>query len=178
MTNYLSIFIPHYTARTAPLRTLTEKDVAWNWGHLEQQAFEDVKQALTSDKVLAYFVPKRKTAIVTDAGPKGISAILLQNVNNMDKKVIAYSSRALTDAETRYSQLEKEALAILHGCEKFRVYLIGSTFEVYTDHLPLVNLLNKPNKKIPLRLERWALRLQAYNFTVKHIKGTLNPADY
>ena len=151
MTNYLSRFIPHYSARTAPLRTLTEKDVAWNWGHLEQQAFEDLKQALTSDKVLAYFDPKRKTAIVTDAGPKGISAILLQNVNNMDKKVIAYSSRALTDAETRYSQLEKEALAILHGCEKFRVYLIGSIFEVYTDHLPLVNLLNKPNKKIPSR---------------------------
>ena len=178
MTNYLSRFIPLYSAKTAPLRTLTEKDVTWNWGHLEQQAFEELKQALTSDKVLTYFDPKRKTAIVTDAGPNGISAILLQNVNNMDKKVVAYSSRALTDAETRYSQLEKEALAILHGCEKFRVYLIGSTFEVYTDHLPLVTLLNKPNKKIPLRLERWALRLQAYNFTVKHIKGTLNPADY
>ena len=135
------------------------------------EAFEDLKQELTADKGLAYFDPKRKTTIVTDAGTNGISAILLQNVSNMDKKVIAYSSRG-----NALQPIRKVSTGYSAWMRKLSVYLIGSTFEMYTEHLPLVTLVNKPNKKIPLHLERLALHLQEHNFTVKHIKGTLNPA--
>ena len=126
-----------------------------------------------------YFEPSKATTIVTDAGPIGVSAILMQHSpNQTDYRVVAYSSRTLTDVEKRFSQIKKECLGILHACEKSRMYLLGGKFTVPTDHKPLVSLLMNPNSIIPLRIERWSLRLQEYDFEVKHIKGQFNPADY
>ena len=179
MTNFLSRFIPDYAELSAPLRNLTKKEVQWTWGSEQQQSFKKLKSTLCSKYVMSYFTTSKETTIVTDAGPSGVSAILLQHSPNAeDYRVVSYSSRSLSDVERRYSQLEKECLAILHGCEKFNIYLAGSHFNILTDHKPLVSLLSNPNSVLPLRIERWCLRLQGYNYTVRHIKGTFNPADY
>ena len=69
-------------------------------------------------------------------------------------------------------------MGILHGCEKFRLYLLETKFRVLTGHKPLVELLNNPNAIIPLQIERWLLRLQAYDFEVSHTQGHFNPTDY
>ena len=179
MTNFLSRFIPKYSEICSPLLQLTKKDVPWNWGVLQQQSFERLKLELSSGQVMTYFNPAKAITLVTDAGPAGLSAILMQHTPDKDDfQVVAYSSRTLTDVEKRYSQLEKECLGILHGCEKFRLYLLGGSFTILTDHKPLVSLLNKPSARIPLRIERWSLRLQDYDFNIQHIKGEFNPADY
>ena len=134
---------------------------------------------LSSKPLMTYFDTEKETTIITDAGPTGLSAILLQHTkHNTDYQIIAYLSRTLTNVEQRYSQIEKECLGILHGCEKFRMYLLGGPFTVLTDHIPLVTLLNNSNTTIPLRIERWSLRLQEYHFDIKHIQEKFNPADY
>ena len=83
----------------------------------------------------------------------------------------------LTPAEQNYSQLEPECLAIVHECEKFRVYILGAHFEIITDHKPFVNLFDNAQSRMPLRIERWSLRLKEFDFTIIQFKGVANPAN-
>lgn len=82
----------------------------------------------------------------------------------------------MSDVERRYSQTEKEALAVVWGCQKFHIYLYGTKFTLYTDHKPL-EIIYSSKGKPPARIERWALRLQPYRFTIIHTPGPENPAD-
>lgn len=78
--------------------------------------------------------------------------------------------------EQKYSRTEKEALAVVWGCERFTMYLIGTKFDILTDHKAL-EVIFSPTSKPPAHIECWALRLQQYDFTVKYRKGDRNPAD-
>ena len=78
--------------------------------------------------------------------------------------------------EKRYSQTEKEALAVVWACERFHVYLYGIEFELYTDHKPLEIIYSNKSKPCA-RIERWILRLQPYCFKVKYLPGEQNMAD-
>ena len=80
------------------------------WGKEQQETF--VKQKLTSAEVMCYYNPIAETNTIVNAGPKGLGTILSQKQKNGQFKPISYSSRALTDAESGYSQMEKEALAV------------------------------------------------------------------
>jgi hypothetical protein len=94
----------------------------------------------------------------------GISAILSQQEpGTNDPKIVAYASRSLTDKETRYSQTEKEALAIVWSVEHFHLFLYGSQFTLVTDHKPLEVIYGSRKAKASARIERWTLRLQPYN---------------
>ena len=87
---------------------------------------------------------------------------------------VAFASRTLSSAEKRYSQLEKEALAIIFAVQKFHDYIYGRRFILYSDHKPLQYLLSE-TKQIPQlassRIERWAVMLSAYNYSIKHKPG-------
>ena len=86
-----------------------------------------------------YFDSKKKTEVFTDASPVGVAAVLTQKDPDSDKrKIIAYASRALSSTEQNYSQLEREALAVVWSCEHFHLYLYGAKFTVFTDQQPLV----------------------------------------
>ena len=139
MANYVSRFIRNYADIVAPLSDLTHKGVEFKWQEIHQQALDQLKCSLTSDDVMAYFDPRKKTVLIVDASPVGLGAMLTQ-----DGKVIAYASKALSSVERRYSQIEREALAITWGCHHFRMYLLGSHFKVKTDHKPLLPIFNKP----------------------------------
>ena len=95
-----------------------------------------------------------------------------------DKKVIGYASRTFSDAETRYGQIEREALAIHFACLKFQIYLLGQKFTIFTDHKPLVYMFNKPRSQMPYRIERIRMKLQGFDFNVVHIPGVKNPTDF
>ena len=90
--------------------------------------------------------------------------------------MISYASRNLTDVERRYSQTEKEALALVWACERFNLYVYGRDFELETDHKPLERIY-KSTSKPSARIERWVLRLQSYNFQVVYRPGKTNIAD-
>ena len=123
MTNYVSRFICNYADIVAPLCDLTYKGVEFKWQEVHQKALHQLKCSLTCDAVMAYFDPHNKTALFVDASPVGLGAMQTQS-----GKVISYASKALSSVERRYSQIDREALAITWGCHYFRMYLLGSHF--------------------------------------------------
>ena len=179
MAQYLSRFIKDFASVSAPIRQLTCKDAKWVWGPPQQQAFDSLKASMIArPNVMKYFDPQLETELVVDASPIGLGAILTQVSPTNDRNVIAYASRSLTDCESRYSQTEREGLAVVWGAEHFHLYLHGSTFRIITDHKPLETIFNKSTCKATARIERFQLRLQPYKFKVVYKPGSDNPADY
>ena len=176
LCNYYSRFIKNFSSVFAPLYALLKKDTKFSWDKSTQEAFDVIKNMFSSNKVLKLFDPKLETAIETDASPYGIGAVLLQKHNNHWLPV-QFASRTLNTSELNYSQIDKEALSVLFGCERFREFLLGSCFTIRTDHKPLLKLLGH-DKSVPIncsmRLQRWALRLSIYNYQLVHIPGHLN----
>ena len=110
----------------------------------------------------AYFDVKKPIQLIVDASPVGLSTLLIQ-----EGRVVAYGSRALSDVETWYSQTDCEALAVVWACEHYDRFVNGAPhFDVITDHKPFVNVWQK--LRPPLRIERWGLRLQPYQLTIKY----------
>ena len=178
MSNYCSRFISGYATLTQPLRELTQKNTPWEWTYRHEHALQQLKTALAEAPVTAYFDPDKPTEINVDASPVGLGAILAQtNSTTGDKHVVAYASKSLTAVEQRYSQTEREALAVVWGCEYYHLYIYGKPVTVNTDHKPLMAIYNNPQSKPPARIEQWALRLQPYQVTVAYKKGEDNPAD-
>ena len=124
-----------------------------------------MKDELRECTVMSFYDPKKPTTVVVDGSPFGLGAVLTQ-----DNKPIAYASRSLRAVEQRYSQIEREALAIVFGCEHFHMYLIGCKFRIDTDHKPLLTIWNKLNP--PLRIERWGLRLLPYKLNMRKVLTT------
>ena len=129
---------------------------------------------VTEAPVLSYYNPSSPLAIQCDASQKGVGAALLQN-----GKPVAYASRALSDAETRYAQIEKEMLAIVYAVEKFNQFTFGRHVTVYRDYKPLGAILRKPLACAPRRLQGMIMRLQKYDLEVRYEKGTeIHIADF
>ena len=154
---------------TKPLRDLLVKGNQWVWGEAQQRAFEEVKRMLTTTPVLALFDPQYDTTLSADASSYGLGAVLLQRQPGGQLKPV---SRSMTATEQRYAQIEKEALAPTWACERFSDYLIGLKFHIHTDHNPLVPLFStKRLDELPLRVQRFRLRMLRYHFTISHIPG-------
>ncbi|XP_037571213.2 uncharacterized protein LOC119453257 [Dermacentor silvarum] len=165
--NFVQRFIPNMSVVTAPLRTLLRKDIAWVWTEAQQKSFDTLRQSLTKAPVLAFFNPKKPFILSVDARQSGVGAVLMQ-----DGRPIAFSSRSLTEAQQNYAQIEKEMLAIVHGCTKFHDYVFGQAeVIVETDHRPLVPILSKPLHQCPLRLQRMRLTLQRYPIKLVYKPG-------
>ena len=113
---------------------------------------------------------------IADASPVGLGAVLVQEVDGQSRAV-CYASRSLSDTERRYSQTEKEALALVWACERFNLYLYGlPQFDLVTDHQALKTIYG-PKSKPSARIERWVLRLQPYNYKVSYVPSSENIAD-
>ena len=166
MIAYVAKFVPNLSNLTAPLRELKKNDI-WQWGHDEQKAFDTIKAELSSDRVLKYFDVKKPILISVDASGKGLGAAAIQ-----DGAVVAYASKALTETEKKYAQIEKEMLAVVFGCTKFHKLIYGMPqVTVESDHKPLETLLRKPMSKSPMRIQRMRLKLEPYSFTLIHTSG-------
>ena len=172
-------FIEKFSEHTNVLRQLTHDKVNWEWNDTHQEAFIRIKNILCEHTMLSYFNPCWDTEVICDGSPLGVSGILTQiNPENGERQVVAYASRSLSDAETRYGQVEREALAIYFSCIKFRIYLLGKQFTVTTDHKPLIFMFNNPRSQMPFRIERIRMKLQGFEFTVRHMPGSRNPSDF
>lgn len=166
MITYVSKFIPNVSQITNPLRELIKGKNLWRWEKEQNDAFEKLKSILISKPVLQYFDANTPVVLSVDASKDGVGAVLLQN--NLP---VIYASKALTETQKGYAQIEKEALAILYGCERFYQYLYGRFFVVENDHKPLEIIFKKPLSQCPARLQRIRIRLQIYDLEVNYKPG-------
>lgn len=180
MVNFYGKFLKNLSSSLSPLYGLLKKGKHFIWGKSQNIAFERVKKMLCSTEVLAHYDMNLETILTCDASEHGIGAILAQRESGGRERVVAYASRVLTCAEKHYSQIHKEALAIIFAVDKFHQYLYGRKFTLQTDHKPLVSIFG-PNMGIPStaasRLQRWAIKLSAYDFKIEFVNTTRNVAD-
>lgn len=164
-------FVPNFSSIMSPLNHLTGKKVKWHWSQECEEAFITMKSKLVSAPILACPDFNQEFNLLCDASGSGIACILSQ-VQDGAERIIACASRSLNKAERKYTPTELECLAVLFGIEKFRPYIEGYHFTVITDHASLKWL---DNIKDPSgRLGRWALKMQQYDFTIVHRKGSEN----
>ena len=119
MTAYCSKIIPNFSTLSEPLRKLTVKNAKFCWTKREQNAFDNIcaTSALTSNTVMAYFDQTKQTELIRDASPWALSAILAKKTTHDDRRIVAYASRSLSEIERKYSQMKREALAIVWAME-------------------------------------------------------------
>lgn len=157
--------MPHYSDSTAPLRQLLRKDAPWKWTPACHEAVRTIKHQLTSPPTLTHFSLTAPTIVTCDASGVALGAVLSQTQEG-EERPVAFASQALTPAEQKYSVGEREALACLWACERWHVYLYGRPFTIHTDHQALTALLaTQGTGHKPMRLLRWADRLNQYNFS-------------
>ena len=131
-------------------------------------------QALTSTETINHYDQQLPLSSACDTSSVGVGAVIFHTLLNGQEKPIAYASRKLTHTERNYAQIQKEALAIIYGVQKFRQYLIGHQFYLITDHKPLLSIFH-PAKGVPemvaSHLQRWAITLSSYNYEVNFQKS-------
>ena len=168
MINYLGKFLPQLSDVSEPLRNLTKEQNQFIWSNVHQDAFNKLTQLISEPPLLRYYDLEEKVTIETDASDYGLGAVLLQA-----GRPVAFASRTMTETERRYSQIEKECLALVFGCTRFDHYLHGrEKITAVTDHKPLETILAKSINSAPKRLQRMMLRLQKYRLNIVYKKGT------
>ena len=133
---------------------------------VQDVAFDKFKEAVTSALVFKYFDSSKPTEGSGDASSQGLGFVLTQ-----EDHPVTHASRALAQAEQRYSQIEKELLAQVFGLEHNHQCVYGRKVILYTDHKPLVSISSKPLASKPNRLQRLFLRLQKYDAEIRYSPG-------
>jgi len=165
---YYHRFVPNFSKMCAPLYKATRANITFDWNKECQRAFEELRDALTSCQVLAHPDYSRPFIIDCDGSQDGLGATLIQD-QGKGERPIAYISRTLGDYEKKWTATEIEAAAVMWALERFRPYIYGIRVLVRTDHSPLEYLRKCTNKCA--RLERWALKLQEFQFDIQHRPG-------
>ena len=176
--SFYSKFVPNFSSRVEPLRSLLRKDSqGFVWTEEMSLALEDVKSAILNSTALAPYDPKLQTIVTTDASDVGVGAVLSQ-IHPEGERVVAFASSTLNAAQRRYSVTDREGLACVWACQKWHKYLWGNEFILRTDHAALKALLSaKGIGRASMRMSRWAVRLMTYTFQVQHVQGKANQAD-
>ena len=171
MLNQMSKFVLDLSSKTKPLRDLISAKNLWTWGPNQQRAFEETKQLISSPTELALYDPSANTVVSPDASAYGLGGVLTQKQPSGEWQPVSFISRSLTPTEQKYSQIEKEALALTWACEHFAEYLLGINFQLETDHKPLVPLCTSKNlEDLPICIQRYRMRMR-FQFIIVHIPG-------
>ena len=171
-------FVDKFAERAKPLTDMTRKGEpnVLKWSASADEAYLELKSKISEHPVLRLPQFDKPMILCTDASDVGVGAVLMQEFDD-EKLPIVHASRKLNPAETRYSTIERECLAIVWATKRFHPYLYGREFIIECDHKPLL-LLNKANIDNG-RVTRWALAMQKYRYAIRSVKGTANQtADF
>ena len=145
-----------------PLTLLLQEDVQWIWTTICQTAFDQLRQNLMSEPILAMPEPDRPFVVHTDFSHVALGAILEQRKSDNKCHIISCASRNCSAAEAKLGPTDGEILALVFAVTKFHTYLAGTQFVVVTDHAALVHLENAKTRNP--KLARWALLLSNYDY--------------
>ena len=158
--NYLSKFIPELSSLRSPLQGLIKKDSEYLWTGTHEQAFQKLKDAVCESTLLSYYDKSKPIFIEVDASGQGLGAVLLQGcVSNEELKQasqtdgkylkfrnklkpIAFASKSLSEAEQRYSNIERELLGVVWAIQHFNHYTFANKINIISDHKPLQPLFS------------------------------------
>ena len=172
MVNYMGTFIPNLSHHTEPLRAMLKKDNVFHWEDQQTRSFQQVKTLIAKayTTLLRYYDRNLPVTVQVDACLRGLGACLIQQHKGKDQP-IAFASKSLTDAETRYANTERELLDIVFACQRFSTYLLGRSFIAESDNKPLEMIAMKNLANVPPCLQRMLLELQRYDVTMKYQPG-------
>ena len=170
LANYYHKFIPNFATLASPI-FLVYARTPLEWNDECQQAFEQLRNALTSETVLILPNFDLPFLVETDASNYGVGGVLSQAVSD-GVRPVAYFSKHLNAAQRRYSTSERELLAIVLTLEHFRQFLYGQQFDIITDHEPLKHLVKTP--RIAPKLARWVARIQLFDYKIRYRRGEDN----
>ncbi len=178
LITYLNRFSRKLADLAAPLRAMLKEGVHSKWDPHHEQALNKIKKELCNNpQLISYYNKDLKTPTILqcNASTHGLGAWIRQIDHEGNEKIIGMASRSLTPTETRYSNLEREYLAVLFGLERFEYYLLGREVIVETDHSPLEQIFKKNLAETPSRLQRFILRCPKFDIKVKYKPGRLIP---
>ena len=166
IVNYLSRFDSQIANLTHNLSSLLKKGNEFSWNETHSKDFKAIIKTLCENKkLLRYYRPDLDLYLETDASGVAIVMALLQSETNSRESLymIAYGRKTLTDAETRYANIEQELLGVVSGLEIFHYFTFGRKVMISTDHKPLITISKKSLVNAPPHLQRLLLRLGNYN---------------
>ena len=174
MVSYCGRYIKNFSGIAHPLYKLTRKYCPWEWRSCHEKAFTDLKDCLTKPPVLIHPDPKKPYTLYTDASMHACGAVLCQNDEFEEERIVSYASIQFSKSEQNYSTIEKEAAAVLWAMKHFRPYLHGARFKIRSDHAPLQWLMKQRNASG--RLGRWQVALLECEGLegIEYIKGEDN----
>ena len=186
--NYLSRFIPELSALQQLLQSLVKENIEYIWLPHHTNAFERINNAVSQDCLFQFYDISKPLFIECDASKKGLQCILLQPVSGMDEKdlaiasnmsdflsdihPVAYTSKSLSDAETHYTNFERELLGLGFGVEHFKCSTYCHHTHIVTDHNPLLPLFGKSLTNTAPQLSRLLLHISEYDLKLHYQPGS------
>ena len=173
LANYYRRLIKEFAHKAAPLHALCGDTAEWEWGTAQRTAFQNLKDALTSEPVFIHAPdPARPFIVHTDASDVAMGAVLSQRGEDGAERVVAYMSHKFNPAQTRYPVHDREMLAVITALGDWRHYLLGATFDMYTDNKAVSYFFTQPC--LSPRQARWVEKLSEYTFNLHHMPGKDN----
>jgi len=183
LVNQIGNFTDKVSEQLMPLKELLQHKAVFQWLPEHEATFVQARKTLSADASLAYYDARKETRLITDASRlKGLGFFLKQKQEDNSWRTVQAGSRFLSAAESRYAMIELEMLGIAWAALKCRNFIDGlpqERFEIWTDHQPLVPILE--SYTLPeiqnRRLQRLRMKVDHLQFRVKWIKSADNDAD-
>ena len=164
-------FIKDFLKVSKPLCRLLEKDTKFDFNESRRSAFDEIKSKLVTVPIIWTPDWNNDYEIMCDANDYAMGAVLGQRTEKIFK-AIYYARKTFNEAQENYTIIEKEILAMVFACEKFKPYILGSHVIIHTDHAAIKYLMAK--KEAKPRLIRWVLQIQEFDQEIKYKKGRDN----
>lgn len=169
LASFFRRFIKDFALIAKPLTDLLRKDSSWKWTSEQDNAFTSIKNKLLSRPIIALYDPSAETHLHTDACKNGVAGILLQKNKDGVLCPVSYYSRKTTIDEQKLHAFELETLAVIASLNRFRVYLLGIPFKIFTDCNALRTTLTK--RDLVPRIARWWIQLQEFDCSIEYRPG-------